>query len=76
MTPTDKFMLNRAAFSGDARTMERAAIAVMAIADCLRSEDINEFQRDGLLVALDIIADDLSERASFLEDKVLGEVAE
>lgn len=76
MTPTDKLMLNRAAFAGDVHTMEQAATAVMAIAGCLRGDDINAFQRDGLTVALDIISAALSKRASFIEDEVLGEVPE
>lgn len=73
MTPTDKLMLNRAAFTGDAHTMEQASNAMVALTSCLRNEGLTAFQRDGLLIALDIIAADLSERASFIKNEVLKE---
>lgn len=73
MTLLDKINLDRAAFSGDARTMDRAATAICGITRALQNDDIGEdtLTRPSLLVALELVAASLDERAEFVRDEVL-----
>ncbi|XGA78582.1 hypothetical protein OR573_08565 [Halomonas sp. CH40] len=69
MTDADRANLARAALCGDCRTMDRVSIAQMAVIKTLQYQRLDEFTRDGLLIALDELAGSLAERASFLEEE-------
>ncbi|MGM0703351.1 MAG: hypothetical protein ACQEUG_13240 [Pseudomonadota bacterium] len=74
MTLTDLYQVARAALSGDARTMARASSALAAITESLYDSEMTPFRRDGLLTAIDIIADELGERADFLNEALEEDV--
>lgn len=58
---------------GDVRTMRRASEAMGVLLDLLRDDATaaNEYQRHGLLTALELVAHNLDERADFLVHDVL-----
>ncbi|MCK0751740.1 hypothetical protein [Chromohalobacter japonicus] len=76
MSVIDRQNLNTDVLAGDARTMVKASVAMHGIVNCLRDGAIadNEFQRNSLLTAMELVADGLEKRAEFLQDKVPGEV--
>ncbi|RUR27314.1 hypothetical protein ELY33_15550 [Vreelandella andesensis] len=71
MTLQDQLYFNNAGLTGDVFIMRRASHAVSAIASVLHDEDTSTYCREGLLEALEIIANDLDERAAFISHEVL-----
>ncbi|MFG6137971.1 hypothetical protein [Halomonas sp. B23F22_10] len=74
MSAQEQLMLNRAAFSGNARAMEDASYAVSAIADVLGDGgiELSGYQHEGLTQALKIVADSLNDRAAYIGSEILG----
>ncbi|WP_163650743.1 hypothetical protein [Modicisalibacter sp. 'Wilcox'] len=75
MTPNDRYQLSRATLSGCAGEMESTARATRAITDLLRLDHEEELalsphHRDGLLTALDLMADSLLRRAAFAQSNL------
>lgn len=70
VTDADRANLARAALAGDCRTLDRVATAQMALVKVLQYQrrELDDFTRDGLLIALDELAGSLAERANFLEE--------
>lgn len=68
VTDADRASFARAALAGDCRTLDRVATAQMALIKTLQYQRLDDFTRDGLLIALDELAGSLAERANFLEE--------
>lgn len=69
MTDADRANLARAAISGDCMAMDKIATAQMALVKVLQYQRLDDFTRDGLLLALDELATSLASRAEFLEEE-------
>lgn len=69
MTDADRASIARAAISGDCVTMDRVASAQMALVKVLQYQRLDDFTRDGLLIAMDELASKLVDRADFLEER-------
>ena len=70
MNTMDRYQLSRACLKGCADELHDSAHATRAIVSLLRADmneeiEMNGFHRDGLLTALDLLADSLSRRSSF-----------
>ncbi|OHV07482.1 hypothetical protein [Kushneria phosphatilytica] len=70
MTLTDCYQLSRACLKGCADELHDSAHATCAIVSLLQADlneeiELNGFHRDGLLTALNLLADSLSSRSSF-----------
>lgn len=69
-TDTDRYMLSRACLKGCADEMEKSSHAMRAIVRLLQLDqdgeiEMNGFHREGLLTALDQMAESLARRSSF-----------
>lgn len=69
VTLADQGYLMRAAVNGDIGFMNRIADAQAALLSILSQHDLNGFQREGVMLALDELASGLSHRAEFLEEE-------
>lgn len=69
VTLADQGHLMRAAVNGDIGFMNRIADAQAALLSILSQHDLNGFQREGVMLALDELASGLSHRAEFLEEE-------
>ncbi|MGY4876666.1 hypothetical protein ACLUEY_02120 [Vreelandella aquamarina] len=69
VTDADRASLARAALAGDCRTLDRVATAQIALVKVLQYQRLDDFTRDGLLIAMDELASKLADRANFLEHR-------
>ena len=69
ITNEDRANFARATLAGDCRMMERIGNAQMALVNVLQYHSLDEFTKEGLLIALDELATQLTERAGFIEDQ-------
>ena len=69
VTVEDQANLARAALAGDCRMLERIGNAQSALVQVLQYQRLDEFTKEGLLIALDELASRLTERAGFIEDE-------
>ncbi len=75
MTQNDRYQLSRATLKGCAGEMENTACATRAIVDLLRCDldeevALSPHHRDGLLTALDLMADSLLRRSAFAQSNL------
>lgn len=70
MTDYDRLNLRGAMIAGDWHTMSRAASAIDGLIDALKASEGDEgLKRSGLYTALSLVAENLHDRAEFIEER-------